>query len=85
MAMPRSRVLIETDGPFGTDGRKPLRPEDSWDTLAALASLWAIQPDEVRDLMRGNLASMSSSVEHGLGSERGHQRPAAPYKWDQAH
>lgn len=41
-AMPRHRVLLETDSPFGKEGETPLRPTAVHKTLDRLADLWGI-------------------------------------------
>lgn len=45
-AMPRDRVLTETDGPFATVGGKPLGPGEVAPAREALAACWGIGIDE---------------------------------------
>lgn len=58
-ALPRDRVLTETDGPFGRDGSRPLQPEDSWQAVAMLADIWKVDQAEVVATLRKNLESLS--------------------------
>jgi hypothetical protein len=39
-AMPRNRVLPESDGPFGTMKGRPMYPWDAWSVVPQLAQLW---------------------------------------------
>jgi len=73
-ALPRNRVLTETDAPsieFGT-GRsldvgerhtRPLEPGELAQTEAKLAELWKAEPAEVRVQLWRNLAELESRVE----------------------
>ena len=45
-AMPRDRVLTETDGPFATINGQPLCPGEVTSALDALAACWGVTPDE---------------------------------------
>lgn len=45
-AMPRERVLTETDGPFAAVGGKPLGPGDVGRARDALAACWGVSPNE---------------------------------------
>ena len=38
--MPRDRILTETDGPFGTDDKRPLQPAEVGKVVALLAQNW---------------------------------------------
>jgi TatD DNase family protein len=46
-AMPRDRVLPESDGPFGTIDGRPAYPWEAWKIVSPLASLWQIGVAEV--------------------------------------
>jgi TatD DNase family protein len=46
-AIPRNRVVPESDGPFGRFDEQPAKPWDAWSIVSNLATLWAIAPDEV--------------------------------------
>ena len=41
-AVPRNRILTETDGPFCRDGSRPLWPGEIRGTIAALSEVWQI-------------------------------------------
>jgi TatD DNase family protein len=47
--MPRNRVLLESDGPFGTIDGKPVYPWDTQRVLPVLASLWGESVDTVQE------------------------------------
>ncbi len=59
LRMPRDRVLIETDGPFakGSDGRT-LSPLDAPRALGLLASLWEVDYDEARAVVRSGFRDL---------------------------
>lgn len=61
-ALPRNKVLTETDGPFGCDGSRPLQPEDSWQAVSMLAETWNVAPAEVAEILRQNLKSLVNPV-----------------------
>lgn len=54
-AMPKDRVLTETDGPFASARSGPLRPGDVEDALHACCNAWAVPLEEVREVIAGNL------------------------------
>jgi TatD DNase family protein len=47
-AMPRDRVLTETDGPFVQTGGRPAVPQDTAEVLLHLATLWKSSFAEAR-------------------------------------
>lgn len=58
-AMPRERVLTETDGPFASEGKLPLMP---WDVSIAeerLAELWQCTAREVEERLTRNLRALT--------------------------
>lgn len=58
-AMPRNRVLTETDGPFAQERNKPLMP---WDVVLAedrLGKLWGRPPPKVREQLLQNLQTLT--------------------------
>jgi TatD DNase family protein len=59
--IPRSRVLTETDGPFGKLENRALKPVDSWTAVDQLAEIWCLPMDEVADLLLGNLRALGSA------------------------
>jgi TatD DNase family protein len=60
-AMPRERVLTETDGPFAQEQGKPLMP---WDVTLAetrLGDVWGLPQHVVREQLLRNLHTLTSS------------------------
>lgn len=57
-AIPSHRLLSETDGPFTTDGEKPLMPWDVSQMLPDLAKLWNCSTHEVDRNLHGNLRQL---------------------------
>jgi TatD DNase family protein len=41
-AMPRGRILTETDGPFAKGPNGPLHPSDAWQAVKQLATIWGV-------------------------------------------
>lgn len=54
-AMPRDRVLTETDAPFAASKGGPLMPWDAWLALPVLAELWSCDIDQVAEQLTRNL------------------------------
>lgn len=60
-AIPRNRILTETDGPFAqVEGRVAL-PWDAALAVDALAALWAVGTDVVAEQLKENLRSLSAA------------------------
>jgi TatD DNase family protein len=57
-AIPRDRVLTETDGPFTTYGQNHLMPWDACRAEKSLAKLWSITPAECRAQLVSNLRAL---------------------------
>ncbi|WP_312840862.1 Qat anti-phage system TatD family nuclease QatD [Delftia tsuruhatensis] len=57
-AMPRNRVLPESDGPFSESVGRPLMPWEAWDICDTLPDLWGLSRSEVAHLMIDNLGRM---------------------------
>lgn len=53
-ALPRDRVLTETDGPFISIRKTPVTPFQTATVVTHLATLWSIQEEEVRALLLAN-------------------------------
>lgn len=53
-AMPRDRVVPESDGPFAKVARKPVMPWNAFRTAEDLAPLWGISPDEAAGTLARN-------------------------------
>lgn len=61
--MPRDCVLTETDGPFGTDRRRPLQPGEVSAALSGLSMVWGEPEDEVSARLRENLRRLVQAVD----------------------
>jgi TatD DNase family protein len=57
-AIPRDRVLLETDGPFVKVGGRAAKPVDAARTADALGVLWALAPATVRQVLVENLGRL---------------------------
>jgi TatD DNase family protein len=58
-AMPKDRVLTETDSPFAKDGSKPLMPWEVSKTYPVLAEMWNCSEVEVEQQLRNNLRKLA--------------------------
>jgi TatD DNase family protein len=58
LAMPRDRILTETDGPFGKTGGKSLEPIDVDQAVAGFSDLWGAPQDEVAAQIKDNLRQL---------------------------
>lgn len=54
-AIPRERVLTETDGPFVKVGGRPARPRDVRDVVRGLSHLWGTSEAEVAQTLLENI------------------------------
>ena len=59
-AIPRDRLLTETDGPFTQQAGRPARPSDIPHTVAQLAQFLGVPGDELGRQVRSNLKSLLS-------------------------
>lgn len=59
-AIPRDRLLTETDGPFATTSGRALEPDDVAAAEAALSAIWDMDITRVREILRLSLARLSS-------------------------
>lgn len=59
-AIPREKILIETDGPFGTFQKQVLYPWDSNITIVALATMWGMNNLQAESILRQNLFNLVS-------------------------
>jgi TatD DNase family protein len=62
-AMPRDRVLTETDGPFGMTQNRPLEPSDVTEAVTMLGRIWNQNVGEVRHRIRDNLRSLTAAAD----------------------
>jgi TatD DNase family protein len=58
-AMPRDRVLTETDGPFARKGKDPLMPWDVIDAESTLADVWELPVEQVRATVLANFRRLA--------------------------
>jgi TatD DNase family protein len=61
-ALPRERVLTETDGPYCKVGSRPSTPSDIVTVVAGLAELWSLTETESANLVIENLVRLRSVV-----------------------
>ena len=61
MAMPRDRVLSETDGPFGTSDGRPAFPWEAGAVVPMLSELWKEPSELVAKRLVTNLRRLSKS------------------------
>lgn len=52
--IPKSNVLLETDGPFIKVKNRPVTPVDTHQIIIALQSLWNMSEDQVKTQLRSN-------------------------------
>ena len=62
-AMPRDRLLTETDGPFVTGKTGPLLPGNVACAVDALAAAWAIPSEETRNALNDNLRRLGAAAQ----------------------
>ena len=61
-AMPRDRVLTETDGPFATNGKRSLEPGDVGAAVSMLARIWREDVEAVEWRLRTALEALGTSA-----------------------
>lgn len=61
-AIPKDRILTETDGPFVTIGNRKAEPTDIWRVEQALAEIWGVTPLEVRRIVADNFRTVLAPV-----------------------
>lgn len=57
-AMPRDRIIPETDGPFGFRGDRPAWPWEATEIVPMLAELWRENPDDVAAQLDRNFRAL---------------------------
>lgn len=60
-AMPKDRLLTETDGPFAAIDTQPLAPGEVRIAQEFLASCWKTEPDEVANVVADNFRRLMAS------------------------
>ncbi len=64
-AMPRNRVLPESDGPFGMIAGRPAFPWEAWSVAPKLAELWGQPQGEVESQLMANFRRLASEKSSG--------------------
>jgi TatD DNase family protein len=67
-AMPRDRVLTETDGPFASKGKVPLMPWDVKDAERELAKMWGLSAQQTETALLSNLRRLVTGRDAVLGT-----------------
>lgn len=76
-ALPRERVVTETDGPYAKLGGRPCEPKDVPAVVTGLARVWGEEPDRARERVAANLeAIVDATRPHGLTPASPGQQPA---------
>lgn len=57
-AMPKDRILTETDGPFARKGDSPLMPWDVKDAVVGLAQVWQASEEDAQIRLHTNFKSL---------------------------
>lgn len=60
-AMPRDRVLPETDGPFGQQNGLPLYPWQAMQVAHPLAAIWNVPTEVATAQLRSNFRELSKA------------------------
>jgi TatD DNase family protein len=61
-ALPRDRVLAETDGPYARHRGEPASPSDVIEVYAALARFWNVELNDVRAQLARNLEAVRAGT-----------------------
>ena len=61
-AIPRERVVTETDGPYTNVGRRPSEPSDIRSVVAGLARIWGEDDEEAKARVFANMTAIAASV-----------------------
>jgi TatD DNase family protein len=69
-ALPRERVVTETDGPYAKLGGRPCEPKDIPTVVTGLARVWREDVDEARQRVFDNMASVAANA-RGPGAGAG--------------
>jgi len=74
-ALPRERVVTETDGPYTKTGRRASEPSDIPDVVAALAERWGLTPQEARDSIFATMSDLHRRATVERGGELSRPKP----------
>ena len=69
-AMPKNRILLESDGPFASYQGEPLSPLTTYHAIPSLAKIWNISEDETLLQLRENLGRIGSVAKAKYSSRR---------------
>jgi TatD DNase family protein len=59
-AMPRDRIIPESDGPFGMVDGRPMRPWEAWSVVPDLAELWRESETDVARRLQANFKALTA-------------------------
>jgi TatD DNase family protein len=62
-AIPRDRVLTETDSPFVSAPKRPVGPRGVIDAARGLAKLWHMDQDEAAAVVLSNYLKLAATAE----------------------
>lgn len=64
-ALPRDRVVTETDGPYAKLGGRACEPKDIPSVVTGLARVWREEPDRARERVFENMAAIAAAARPG--------------------
>lgn len=67
-AMPKNRILLESDGPFASYRGEQLSPLTTYHAVPILAKIWAISEDETLAQLRDNLGRIGGIAKSNLNT-----------------
>lgn len=67
-AMPRDRILLESDGPFATYQGAPLSPLTTYHAVPMLSKIWTVSEDDTLAQLRENLGQVGAIAKSKLNS-----------------
>lgn len=62
-AMPRSKIVTESDGPFATIGAEPIGPNDMFKAEKTLAEIWKIPDSESKSQVYENFKKLVGATD----------------------
>jgi TatD DNase family protein len=61
-AIPPSRILLETDGPYAATRKRPAQPDDLHEVVSVLARVWQLSADAAANLLRENINALMNHI-----------------------
>lgn len=61
-AIPMENILTETDGPFVTAGKVPLKPKDVFTVLEYLSNIWRVKKEDAENIVYRNFLNLLSRI-----------------------